>query len=144
MKIASKTIKKINKIKTQISFIGGRIMNYGYGRCSTNEKQQDIRRQVRELKNKGVNEENIYFEYASGVKEDRIQLKKLLANVKNGDTIIATEVSRITRSTKQLCEIIEFAKDKHIKLVLGTFIVDCSKELDPMTERNVENDGCVC
>lgn len=119
-------------------------MNYGYGRCSTNEKQQDITRQVRELKNQGVNEENIYFEYASGVKEDRIQLKKLLANVKNGDTIIATEVSRITRSTKQLCEIIEFAKDKHIKLVLGTFIVDCSKELDPMTERNVENDGCVC
>ena len=88
-------------------------MNYGYGRCSTNEKQQDITRQIRELKKQGVDEENIYFEYASGVKEDRIQLKKLLATVKNGDTIISTEVSRITRSTKQLCEIIEFAKNKH-------------------------------
>lgn len=119
-------------------------MNYGYCRCSTNEKQQDITRQVRELKNQGIDEANVYFEYASGVKEDRIQLKKLLATVKNGDTIIATEVSRITRSTKQLCEIIEFAKNKHIKLVLGTFIVDCSKELDPITERNVKNDGCVC
>ena len=51
-----------------------------------------------------------------------------------GDTIIATEVSRITRSTKQLCEIIEFAKEKKLKLVLGSFVVDCSKELDPMTE----------
>ena len=51
-----------------------------------------------------------------------------------GDTIISLEVSRITRSTKQLCDIIEIAKDKHIKLVLGTFVVDCTKELDPMTE----------
>ena len=119
-------------------------MNYGYGRCSTNEKKQDISRQIRELKNQGVDEENIYFEYASGIKEDRIQLKKLLEIVKSGDTIVATEVSRITRSTKQLCEIIEFAKNKHIKLVLGSFIVDCIKELDPMTERNFKDDGHIC
>ena len=59
---------------------------------------------------------------------------KLLDIVQPSDTIIATEVSRITRSTKQLCDIIEFAKEKHIKLVLGSFIVDYSKELDPMTE----------
>ncbi|MCD3232395.1 recombinase family protein, partial [Clostridium botulinum] len=54
--------------------------------------------------------------------------------VVEGDIIVATEVSRITRSSKQLCEIIEFAKDKKIKLILGNFIVDCTKELDPMTE----------
>lgn len=51
-----------------------------------------------------------------------------------GDTIIITEVNRITRSTKQLCEIIEFAKDRKIKLILGSLIVDCIKTLDPMTE----------
>ena len=60
--------------------------------------------------------------------------EKLLNAVNTGDTIIATEVSRFTRSTKQLCEIIEFVKENYIKLVLGTFIVDCSRELDPMTE----------
>ena len=109
-------------------------MKYGYSRCSTNMTKQDISRQIRELENKGVKKENIYFEYASGIKEDRTELKKLLAVVKKGDTIIATEVSRITRSTKQLCEIIEFAKNKHIKLVLGSFVVDCSKDLNPMTE----------
>ena len=54
--------------------------------------------------------------------------------MKPGDTILATEVSRITRSTKQLCDIIELAKNRKIKLVLGTFVVDCRKELDPMTE----------
>ena len=68
------------------------------------------------------------------MKADRAELKKLLSVVQSGDTILATEVSRITRSTKQLCDIIELAKEKHIKLVLGSFVVDCSKELDPMTE----------
>ena len=109
-------------------------MIYGYARCSTNEELQDINRQIRELKQLGAAEETIYREYESGTKNDRVELQRLLAAVRNGDTIVATEVSRITRSTKQLCEIIELAKDRHIKLVLGSFIVDCTKELDPMTE----------
>ena len=110
------------------------MMIYGYARCSTNEKMQDINRQVRELKQQGATDTTIYLEYESGMKADRAELKKLLNVVQSGDTILATEVSRITRSTKQLCDIIELAKDKHIKLVLGSFVVDCSKELDSMTE----------
>lgn len=109
-------------------------MIYGYARCSTNEELQDINRQIRELKQLGATDETIYFEYESGTKTNRSQLNNLLNAIKSGDTIISTEVSRITRSTKQLCEIIEYAKDTHIKLVLGTFVVDCTKELDPMTE----------
>ena len=109
-------------------------MIYGYARCSTNEKLQDINRQVRELKQQGATDITIYLEYESGMKTNRAELTKLLNIVKSGDIVIATEVSRITRSTKQLCDIIEFAKDKHIKLILGNFVVDCTKELDPMTE----------
>ncbi|MCI9448921.1 MAG: recombinase family protein [Clostridiales bacterium] len=109
-------------------------MIYGYARCSTNEKLQDIQRQVRELKQQGASDTTIYLEYESGAKEDRAELNKLLQTVNPHDTIIATEVSRITRSTKQLCEIIELAKARQLKLVLGNFVVDCSKELDPMTE----------
>ncbi len=109
-------------------------MIYGYARCSTNESLQDIDRQVRELKQQGAEEKTIYREYESGTKVNRIELQKLLDIVKPGDTILATEVSRITRSTKQLCDIIELAKNRKIKLVLGTFVVDCRKELDPMTE----------
>lgn len=109
-------------------------MIYGYARCSTNETKQDITRQTRELKSQGVTENNIYLEYESGTKADREQLKRLMDKVESGDTIVATEVSRITRSTKQLCEIIEFAKTKKVKLILGNFTVDCSKDLDPMTE----------
>jgi DNA invertase Pin-like site-specific DNA recombinase len=107
---------------------------YGYARCSTNEDKQDITRQTRELKELGVLEKNIYFEYESGKKTDRIQLNRLLEIIKKGDTIISSEVSRITRSTKQLCEIIEIAKNKEIKLILGNFVVDCTRPLDAMTE----------
>ena len=113
---------------------GGFFMVYGYARCSTNEQLQDINRQVRELKQQGATDTTIYLEYESGTKINRAELQKLLYAVQQGDTILATEVSRITRSTKQLCDIIEFAKKQRIKLVLGNFVVDCTKELDPMTE----------
>lgn len=109
-------------------------MIYGYARCSTDENKQDINRQVRELKLKGVSEANIFLEYQSGMKEDRIQLNRLLSLIQPMDTIISTEVSRITRSTKQLCEIIEKAKHDKLCLMFGSFTVDCRKELDPMTE----------
>ena len=110
-------------------------MKYGYCRCSTNEDRQDISRQVRELKEMGVTSEKyIYKEYITGTSKEKPELEKLKSIVTSGDTICCTEVSRITRSTKQLCEIIEFCKEKHLRLELGNFVVDCTKELDPMTE----------
>ena len=110
-------------------------MRYGYCRCSTNEKKQDINRQVRELKEMGVTDEKyIYKEYISGTSKNKPELEKLKSIVTSGDTICATEPSRLTRSTKQLCEIIEFCKEKHLRLELGNFVVDCTKKLDPMTE----------
>lgn len=75
-------------------------MVYGYARCSTNEDLQDISRQVRELKQQGATDTTIYKEYESGTKTNRAELHKLLNVVQMGDTIVATEVSRITRSTK--------------------------------------------
>lgn len=110
-------------------------MDYGYCRCSTNEDRQDIQRQVRELEKLGVKKENIYWEYVSGSKTDKIEWNRLMDRVVEGDSITATEVSRITRSTKQLCEIIEQSKEKRIKLVIGGMEIDCSgSEMDPMTQ----------
>ncbi|MDL2273884.1 recombinase family protein [Oscillospiraceae bacterium OttesenSCG-928-G22] len=109
-------------------------MIFGYARCSTNEKMQDINRQKRELKAMGATNDSIYFEYESGAKTDRAELNKLLHAVQPGDTIVTTEVSRLTRSTKQLCDIIELAKEKRLELIIGTFRVDCRQNLDPMTD----------
>ena len=116
-------------------------MIYGYASCYTNEKMQDINRQVRDLKQQGATDDTIFLEYESGMKVNRTELNRLLNVVTDGDTIIATEVSRISRSTKQLCDILELAKDKRIKLVLGNFVVDCRKELDPMTKGMLEMMG---
>ena len=109
-------------------------MEYGYARASTNSDKQDIGRQKRELLAIGIKEHNIFWEYESGSHEDREKLLQLLATVKQGDTIACTEVSRLSRSTKQLCEILEFVEKNKIKLIVGTFIVDCrDDEIDPMT-----------
>lgn len=112
-------------------------MVYGYARCSTNEERQDINRQKRELYMLGVTDEKyIYWEYESGMKDDRTEFNKLLDIVVEGDTITTTEVSLLTRSTKHLCEILQTVQDKKLILNIGgSFVVDCSKgELDPMTE----------
>ena len=111
-------------------------MIYGYARCSTNEELQDIDRQKRELRSLGItNDKYIYCEYEFGTKDNRVELQKLLDVVSEGDTITTTEVSRLTRSKKHLCEILQIVKDKHLILDIGgSFRVDCSKgEMDPMT-----------
>ena len=117
------------------------IMIYGYARCSTNEERQDIERQKRELFALGVVEDkHIYWEYESGMKDDRAEFQKLMDTATAGDTIVTTEVSRLTRSTKHLCEILQQVQDKKLILNMGgSFVVDCSKgEMDPMTEGMVK------
>lgn len=112
-------------------------MNYGYARCSTNESKQDINRQKRELKDMGIKEDNIFFEYESGTKDDRRELNRLMQIVKAGDSITSLEVSRLTRSTQKLCEIIKEVQERQIKLVIaGSITIDCSpgKELDAISK----------
>ena len=65
-------------------------MKYGYARCSTNDKLQDISRQHRELIEMWVEKKNIFSEYESGTKENRPQFIKLKETVKEKDTIICT------------------------------------------------------
>jgi len=105
---------------------------YGYARCSTNDTKQDIERQRRELRTVGAQE--IYLEYESGAKINRPELNKVLSHIAPGDTLVALEVSRLTRSLKQLCDIIELAKTRKVKLVIGTLVIDCTGVIDPMTE----------
>ncbi|MFQ9805121.1 MAG: recombinase family protein [Christensenellales bacterium] len=60
------------------------------------------------------------------------------ANV--GDTIITLEVSRLTRSTKQLCEIVDIIKQKRLRLVIvGSITVDCRNgQIDPMSQAFIQ------
>jgi len=114
-------------------------MVYGYARCSTSETRQDINRQMRELRSMGA--EEIYCEYESGAKINRPELGKLLRHIQPGDTLVTSEISRITRSTRQLCEIIDRAVSMRLKLIIGGLTVDCSGGMDAMTEGMVKMMG---
>ena len=116
-------------------------MVYGYARCSTSEEHQDIQRQTRELKAAGA--EKIFLEYEHGDSAIKEQLSLLLETATAGDTILTLEVSRLARSTKQLCDIIEKVKEKRLKLsIVGSICVDCtSGQLDPMTNAFIQMSG---
>ena len=116
-------------------------MNHGYARCSTNESKQDIDRQVRELKQAGA--ESIFLEYEHGDAAVKCQLSSLLEQAQEGDTIITLEVSRLARSTKQLCEIIETIRAKRLRLVIvGSITLDCRNgQADPMSEAFLQMAG---
>lgn len=107
---------------------------HGYARCSTHEGKQDIDRQVRELKKAGAKE--IWLEYEHGDSDNKAQQTLMLAMAQPGDTIVTLEVSRLARSVKQLCDVIDVIRTKHLQLIIvGSITMDCRTDHpDPMTE----------
>ena len=115
--------------------------NWGYARCSTNEDKQDINRQIRELKTAGADE--VIFEYEHGDAKVKKNLHMLLETATEGDTIITLEVSRLSRSTQQLCQIIDTIREKRLRLVIvGSITIDCRNgQTDPMSEAFLQMAG---
>ena len=111
---------------------------YGYARCSTTEDKQDINRQIRELRAAGADE--VVFEYEHGDAIVKQQLQSLLEAANEGDTIITLEVSRLTRSTQQLCEIVNTIKQKRLRLVIvGSITVESrTGQIDPMSQAFIQ------
>lgn len=109
-------------------------MKYLYMRLSTNEHKQSLQRQEKFGRDNNIPEANWFKEFASGSKDDRVELNRLLSLVKESDELYCIEASRLTRSLKYLLHLVEFAKEKKIKLVLGDFILDCSGELSVFTQ----------
>ena len=60
-----------------------------------------------------------------------------------GDTIIVLEVSRLARSTQQLCEIIDRVREKYLRLIIVSSItLDCRNgQADPMSEAFLQMAG---
>ena len=114
-------------------------MVYGYARCSlAEEKGQDLNRQVRELKAAGA--EEIITEREHGDASLKQNLELLLDAAQAGDTLICTEVSRLSRSTQQLCGIISTIREKRMRLVIvGSITVDCRNgQIDPMSQAFIQ------
>ena len=117
---------------------------YGYARCSTTEDRQDITIQIDKLKAAGADE--IFFEYEHGQAPVKQSLQTLFDLVQPGDTILTVEVSRLSRSTQQLCGIIDKVKEKQICLcILGSITVDCRNgEMDAMTKAFLQISAVFC
>lgn len=87
-------------------------MSFGYARVST--KDQNLDRQIDDLKKAGVKEENIFKEKVSGRVTNRPEFSKLLDKMRNGDTLIVTDLDRLGRTSKQLIELLHYFDENGI------------------------------
>lgn len=94
----------------------------GYARVST--EGQNLDRQIDALIAAGVSRKHLYCEKMTGIKADRPELNKLINDLETGDTVIIADLTRISRSTKDLLEIVDKIKNKsaYIKSLKDTWL----------------------
>ncbi|MEH7117201.1 recombinase family protein [Neobacillus vireti] len=86
----------------------------GYMRISTQKDEQKFDRQEAQLKDFGV--DTIYADRMSGAKRERPELNRMLDELQEGDTVVIVAIDRLSRSTKDLLEIVEIIKQKGASL----------------------------
>lgn len=92
-------------------------MRFGYARVSGTS--QDLKEQVQQLIDCGIDRENIYAEKYTGTKKERPQLNELLSQLRKDDEVFFTKVDRIGRTVKVGIEIIdEIMDEKHCKVYI--------------------------
>lgn len=84
----------------------------GYIRVSSTS--QNPSRQFQQLNEIGM--DIIFEEKVSGAAKDREQLQKMLEDLQEGDIIYVTDLTRITRSTQNLFELIDLIRRKKASL----------------------------
>lgn len=126
-------------------------MIIGYARVST--EQQSLNRQLDRLQEAHC--ERIFSDKVSGTKKDRPEFTMMMNTIREGDTIIVCELSRISRKVKDIFDIVEKIRElganiKSLKeewldtttptgKLLFTFIAGiCQFERDMIHERTME------
>lgn len=97
-------------------------MIVGYVRVSTIE--QNEARQMVTMEKYQV--EKTFIEKVSAKDTNREQLKAMLDFVREGDTIVIHDFSRLARSTKDLLEIVEYLESKNVALISSKENIDSS------------------
>ena len=83
-------------------------MKIGYARVSTEE--QNLDRQLDSLKEAGC--EKIFQEKITGTKKERPELDKLMEQLRSGDLIIISDLTRLSRSVKDLFSLVDQIEKK--------------------------------
>ena len=87
-------------------------MKFGYARVSTPEQSLDL--QIDALKKEGC--QKIFQETVSGAKTERVELDKLLDQVRAGDVIVVWKLDRLGRSLKHLIGLVSALMEKSVGL----------------------------
>ena len=95
-------------------------MKIGYVRVSTQE-QNTLRQEVL-MRDLGVHQ--LYVDRSSGKNTDRPELRKMLAYVRQGDTVIVESISRFARNTRDLLGLVEQLTDKQVEFVSQKEAID--------------------
>lgn len=97
-------------------------MLIGYARVSTD--QQNLDRQIDMLLENGVDKRNIYEEKVTGTKIDRPELNKMINELQKDDVVVIADLTRVSRSTKDLLGIVDKIKSKgaSIKSIKDTWL----------------------
>lgn len=90
------------------------VMDFGYARVSTADQNPD--HQIDALLRAGVDEKNIHIDYASGAKASRPEFDILMKRLREGDTLKATRLDRISRSLLHLVTLGAEMKERGIGL----------------------------
>ena len=98
-------------------------MIIGYARVSTQE--QNLDRQIDNLTEYGC--ERIYREKMTGTRADRPEYQKMLDALREGDTLVIDSFSRLSRSTKELLEVVERLQ------LMGVNLISVKEQLDTTT-----------
>ena len=83
-------------------------MKIGYARVSTEE--QNLDRQLDSLKEARC--EKIFQEKITGTKKERPELDKLMEQLRSGDLIIISDLTRLSRSVKDLFSLVDQIEKK--------------------------------
>lgn len=101
-------------------------MIYGYARVSTVKQKNEgnsLEGQTAALKEHGAVE--IYTDAFTGTKADRPNLNRLLPLLKEGDTLIATKLDRLSRSASQGIALVDDLLSRGVKVhILNMGVID--------------------
>lgn len=94
--------------------------------CRTSTNRQDLGLDVQIKAMKSYNPDLIFKEQISGRKEERKELNKALSHLNKGDTLLIYKLDRLSRSTKQLVNLMAELNEDGIHLVSISDSIDTS------------------
>lgn len=91
-------------------------MNKVFGYCRVSNKDQQISRQIKILKEEGIDERDIFIDKLSGKDMNRDQYQLLKKIVRKDDTIVFTECDRLGRNMDDIKKELQWFKEHDINI----------------------------